>query len=798
MGLLDKLKKAKKSRQQQPAQKKSEQKRDEDSDEFGSEYTDDDDERVHDFEIGQEDYLVQVALATSAQDYQQQATTAGLSTAAPGASEVSYKYWRDERLDYTDIICDGFFEPVGDFPEIIEKGEFPTLAQLRHVQAFEGDRREVITVNRVADAELQLAEEQACAAVAQAAQFGQVQKLQALAKYVSGRLGGPCPDEEQLATEYGRWTAPIKEGNKSVLLPVGSLTLGTSRHRALLYKALADSLGLPSMLVKGLAQAGAEGVALLCVQVNGLSYHLDLMAAPGTLTPLHQHLPIIHPTNLPSFGASSNSMPAAQQQQNNHYAGAGPSISSSNHYSAGAGPSSSTAAACAYQQNPIEAFLQQQHQLHLQNQRNQQQYQQQPLQGLSRQAGVANAAASPFHAASKAPAAAVAGNSGMPDLINFGDEQPSPKQSFRPGSGMLSQHSGVSSQSSAQTGHLALQQQQHSQQQQRRGTLPDMFSSLAVADGVGGCLQPALGAGVLAGNQQQQQRYRQQQQQQKTAHPALQMVAAHAAWEIDPFEITLGQRIGIGSYGEVYKGIWRGTEVAVKKFLEQNLSPQLVQEFKDEVDIMARLRHPNVVLFMGAIMQANQLAIVTQFIPRGSLFRLLHRSKGDLDPRRRLQMALDIARGMNYLHSSQPAIVHRDLKSPNLLVDRDWTVKVCDFGLSRVKSATFLTSRSHGGTPEWMAPEILRNEPSDEKADVYSYGVVLYELVTNQEPWTGLNPMQVWSHLPEPLATNRQQAGCRHWVPKVGAAVHCHALVLCVVGSSTGARSQLLCNESGW
>lgn len=69
------------------------------------------------------------------------------------------------------------------------------------------------------------------------------------------------------------------------------------------------------------------------------------------------------------------------------------------------------------------------------------------------------------------------------------------------------------------------------------------------------------------------------------------------------------------------------------------------QEFKDEVDIMARLRHPNVVLFMGAVTRPNQLAIVTQFIPRGSLYRLLHRAKADLDPRRRLQMALDIARG---------------------------------------------------------------------------------------------------------------------------------------------------------
>lgn len=80
---------------------------------------------------------------------------------------------------------------------------------------------------------------------------------------------------------------------------------------------------------------------------------------------------------------------------------------------------------------------------------------------------------------------------------------------------------------------------------------------------------------------------------------------------------------------------------------------------------------------------------------------------------------------------------------PPLLLLLLYVVQVCDFGLSRVKSATFLTSKSHGGTPEWMAPEILRNEPSDEKADVYSFGVVLYELVTNSEPWTSLNPMQV-------------------------------------------------------
>ncbi|KAL0426504.1 UNVERIFIED_CONTAM: Serine/threonine-protein kinase CTR1 [Sesamum latifolium] len=101
------------------------------------------------------------------------------------------------------------------------------------------------------------------------------------------------------------------------------------------------------------------------------------------------------------------------------------------------------------------------------------------------------------------------------------------------------------------------------------------------------------------------------------------------------------------------------------------------------------------------------------------------------------------AKGMNYLHKHNPPIVHRDLKSPNLLVDRKYTVKVADFGLSRLKANTFLSSKSAAGTPEWMAPEVLRDEPSNEKSDVYSFGVILWELATLQQPWGSLNPAQV-------------------------------------------------------
>ncbi|KAM0876670.1 hypothetical protein ACQ4PT_036026 [Festuca glaucescens] len=184
-------------------------------------------------------------------------------------------------------------------------------------------------------------------------------------------------------------------------------------------------------------------------------------------------------------------------------------------------------------------------------------------------------------------------------------------------------------------------------------------------------------------------------------------------------------------------------DVAVKLFSSQEYSEEMINTFRQEVSLMKKLRHPNIILFMGAVASQRQLCIVTEFLPRGSLFRLLQKNTGKLDPRRRVNMAIDIARGMNYLHNSIPTVVHRDLKSSNLLVDKNWTVKVADFGLSRVKLETFLTTKTGKGTPQWMAPEVLRSEPSNEKSDVYSYGVVLWELVAQKIPWDTLNTMQV-------------------------------------------------------
>ncbi|MBA0588739.1 hypothetical protein Gorai_001831 [Gossypium raimondii] len=250
-------------------------------------------------------------------------------------------------------------------------------------------------------------------------------------------------------------------------------------------------------------------------------------------------------------------------------------------------------------------------------------------------------------------------------------------------------------------------------------------------------------------------------------------------WE----DLTIGEQIGQGSCGTVYHGLWYGSvrslasfkaftfdriyicimdeynlkfwfrstmicfgtlvDVAVKVFSKQEYSDDVIDSFRQEVSLMKRLRHPNVLLFMGAVTSPERLCIVTEFLPRGSLFRLLQRNTTKLDWRRRVHMALDVARGMNYLHHCNPPIIHRDLKSSNLLVDKNWIVKVGDFGLSRLKHETYLTTKTGKGTPQWMAPEVLRNEPSDEKSDIYSFGVILWELATEKIPWDNLNSMQV-------------------------------------------------------
>ncbi|KAG1335252.1 serine/threonine-protein kinase EDR1 [Cocos nucifera] len=214
-------------------------------------------------------------------------------------------------------------------------------------------------------------------------------------------------------------------------------------------------------------------------------------------------------------------------------------------------------------------------------------------------------------------------------------------------------------------------------------------------------------------------------------------------WNIEFSELTVGTRVGIGFFGEVFRGIWNGTDVAIKVFLEQDLTAENMEDFCNEISILSRLRHPNVILFLGACMRPPHLSMVTEYMELGSLYYLIHSSgqKKKLSWRRRLKMLRDICRGLMCIHRMK--IVHRDLKSANCLVNKHWTVKICDFGLSRVMTEVPMSDNSSAGTPEWMAPELIRSEPFTEKCDIFSLGVIMWELCTLSRPWQGVPSVQV-------------------------------------------------------
>ncbi|KAH7657793.1 Non-specific serine/threonine protein kinase protein [Dioscorea alata] len=216
-----------------------------------------------------------------------------------------------------------------------------------------------------------------------------------------------------------------------------------------------------------------------------------------------------------------------------------------------------------------------------------------------------------------------------------------------------------------------------------------------------------------------------------------------AEWNIDFSELTVGTRVGIGFFGEVFRGIWNGTDVAIKVFLEQDLTTENMEDFCNEISILSCLRHPNVILFLGACMKPPHLSMVTEYMEMGSLYYLIHMSgqKKKLSWRKKLKFIRDICKGLMYMHRMK--IVHRDLKSANCLVNKYWTVKICDFGLSRVMTDVPMRDESSAGTPEWMAPELIRNEPITEKCDIFSLGVIMWELCTLSRPWEGISAVKV-------------------------------------------------------
>ncbi|CAH1414211.1 unnamed protein product [Lactuca virosa] len=232
--------------------------------------------------------------------------------------------------------------------------------------------------------------------------------------------------------------------------------------------------------------------------------------------------------------------------------------------------------------------------------------------------------------------------------------------------------------------------------------------------------------------------------------PVLPPLSNKCDWEIDPVELdfTSSHIVGKGSFGEIVKASWRGTPVAVKRVLPSLSDDRFViQDFRHEVNLLVKLRHPNIVQFLGAVTEKKPLMLVTEFLRGGDLHQCL-KEKGALNPTTAINFALDIARGMAYMHTEPNVIIHRDLKPRNVLLVNSNAdhLKVGDFGLSKLirvqNSHDVYKMTGETGSYRYMAPEVFKHRRYDKKVDVYSFAMILYQMIEGDPPLSNYEPYE--------------------------------------------------------
>lgn len=221
-------------------------------------------------------------------------------------------------------------------------------------------------------------------------------------------------------------------------------------------------------------------------------------------------------------------------------------------------------------------------------------------------------------------------------------------------------------------------------------------------------------------------------------------LSTHYDWELNPDDIQFCVRpngskwcLGCGGFGEVFKGLKDGVdEVAVKVTKLNGPNQQSAMDaFKQEIDLISKLRHRNIVQFYGACITPQSICMVTELMQSDLFTALKTKSQYKWAGEYGKQVCIGIATGIHYLHSRRPPIVHRDIKSPNILL-MDGLAKVADVGMAKAMISSDMTAQS-GLTKAWAAPEVIYRKRATEKIDIWSYGVILWEVVTGRPPLRG-------------------------------------------------------------
>ena len=230
---------------------------------------------------------------------------------------------------------------------------------------------------------------------------------------------------------------------------------------------------------------------------------------------------------------------------------------------------------------------------------------------------------------------------------------------------------------------------------------------------------------------------------------------------IQPYDLQTLNLIGLGATSEVYLGKYKGSEVAIKKIKLKEINDDFYKEYQNELSILTSIRHTNLIIFLGTMLEENNLCLITEYCEGGTLYDLLHKKKHiEIPWNLKLKFLIEISQAMNFLHTNEPQIIHRDLKTLNILLTSEIIeknsnehviIKIGDFGLSQIVSKNNKNPGLKGiGSVQWMAPETLQSNTLDnlsEKVDVYSFGIIIWEMYARTQPYKNMTISQVVNYV---------------------------------------------------